>query len=230
MYPPHTGSLEMAKLTRKQIAETLESVPIETVLLGAIRPGARALTPKQRRFAEEVAKGNTKAGAYRAAYNTKTTPGAQSVEGRRIAADPRVALQIRAFEVAAEARRYATPAALRGLVIEQLTAMAVDEGIAPAQRLRALELLGKVTEVAAFTERREVIKVTDAGSARDRLLEALRSAVRASAIDADQVLQISETPSNALEVAGEGLSDEAEGPTGGGAPPESAGLRPQPLA
>lgn len=231
MYPPHTGSLAMAKLTRKQIAETLESVPIETVLLGAIRPGARALTHKQVKFAEAIARGETKAGAYRAAYKTQGKPETQSHAGTRLLQDSRIAAQVKAFQVAAEARRYATPAALRGLVIEQLTAMAVNEDMPPAQRLRALELLGKVTEVAAFTERREVVKVTDAGSARDRLLEALRSAVRSSStiIDADQVLEIRSEP-DALEATGDGASDEAESTGGAPPPPESAGLRPQPLA
>ena len=80
--------------------------------------------------------------------------------------------------------RSATPAALRALVIQQLTAHALAEDVKPAQRLKALELLGKVTEVAAFTERREIIKTTDAGSARAALLETLRQALRSSAIDA----------------------------------------------
>ena len=131
--------------------------------------------------------GETKAGAYRKAYDTETSPAAQSVEGRRLAAHPRIALQIEAYKLAAEARKYATPAALRSLVIEQLTAMAVNPDVKDAQRLRALELLGKVTEVAAFTERREVVKVTGSGDARDRLIESLRVALRAAPIDAEVV-------------------------------------------
>jgi hypothetical protein len=47
-----------------------------------------------------------------------------------------------------------------------------------------LELLGKVTEVAAFTERRELIKVTDSSQARTKLIQTLRDAMRAGAIDA----------------------------------------------
>lgn len=178
--------------------------------------------------------GETKAGAYRAAYDTHTTPGAQSVEGRRLAANPRVALQIQAFQVAAEAKRYATPAALRSLVIEQLTAMAVDEDVKPAQRLRALELLGKVTEVAAFTERREVVTVTDAGAARDRLLDSLRSALRSDAIDAEVVgstllaelaghdSEPGDTPHPASDATDEAGADPH--------PPESAGSPPPAIA
>jgi hypothetical protein len=70
------------------------------------------------------------------------------------------------------------------LVLERLTAHAIDPEVKPAQRLRALELLGKVTEVAAFTERRELIKVTDSSQARTKLIQTLRDAMRAGAIDA----------------------------------------------
>lgn len=206
----------MRKLKRSEVVEVLKTHPIESVLVGASRAGERALTAKQRRFAEEVAKGKSKAAAYRAAYDTQTTPGAQSVEGRRLAANPRVALQIAAFEAAAEAKRYATPAALRALVIEQLTAMAVDDTVKHAQRLRALELLGKVTEVAAFTERREVVTVSDSGSARDRLLESLRAALRSDAVDADVVgetllAELSPLPLTMLE--GRDASEPGGGPS-----------------
>jgi hypothetical protein len=44
--------------------------------------------------------------------------------------------------------------------------------------------LGKVTEVAAFTERRELIKVSDSGQARAKLIQTLRDAMRAGAVDA----------------------------------------------
>ena len=203
----------MARLTRKLVAETLKAVPIDQVLVGAHRSSTKALTPKQRKFAEAVAMGATKAGAYREAYDTHTTPGAQSVEGRRIAANPRVALQIEAFKVAAEAKRYATPAALRSLVIEQLTAMAVNPDVKDAQRLRALELLGKVTEVAAFTERRELVKVTDAGDARTRLVDSLRQAlavVDVQAIEPDLLAELKPAgPGDAAGDAGVGLVDAA---------------------
>jgi hypothetical protein len=179
----------MAKrLTRKQIAEGLEAVPLDVVLLGAAGATEQRLTPKQREFARHIALGESKAGAYRAAYKSKGKPRSQSQEGQRLAARPSIARQIDAFKVAIEAQKYATPAHLRALVIERLTAAAIDESIAPAQRLRALELLGKVTEVAAFTERREVVHVQDAGQIRERLINSLRLALAASgAIDATPV-------------------------------------------
>ena len=168
------------RLTRKQIAEGLEAVPLDVVLLGAAGSKDQRLTPKQREFARHIALGESKAGAYRAAYKSKGKPKSQSEEGQRLAARPAIARQIDAFKVAIEAQKYATPAHLRALVIERLTAAAIDEDIPPAQRLRALELLGKVTEVAAFTERREIVHVQDASQIRERLINSLRLALAAS--------------------------------------------------
>jgi hypothetical protein len=172
------------KLTREQIREGLKAQPMEALLLGAGNAKKTTLTAKQQKFAQALAMGETKAGAYRAAYDTHTNPHAQSIEGQRLAAHPSISLQVNALRLAAEAREYATPPALRALVLERLTAHAIDPDVKPAQRLRALELLGKVTEVAAFTERRELIKVTDSGQARTRLIQTLRDAMRAGAIDA----------------------------------------------
>ena len=232
----------MRKLKRSEVVEVLKSHPIENVLVGASRAGERALTAKQRKFAEAIANGETKAGAYRAAYETQGKPETQSHAGSRLLQDTRIAAQVKAFEAAAEARRYATPAALRALVIEQLTAMAVDDTVKHAQRLRALELLGKVTEVAAFTERREVVTVSDSGQARDRLIDSLRAALRSDAIDADVVgetllaeLKPSdldnptvEGTSDAVEGEGVGIVDSPADGEGQGAPPSKAG-QPPPL-
>ena len=173
------------KLTRAQIREGLKAQPIEALLLGAGNARTTTLTSKQKKFALALAAGDTKAGAYRAAYNTNSKPAIQSLEGQRLAAHPSIALQVEALRLAAEARAYATPPALRDLVLERLTAHAIDPDVKPAQRLRALELLGKVTEVAAFTERRELVKVTDSGQARTKLIQTLRDAMRAGAVDVD---------------------------------------------
>lgn len=173
-----------AKLSRRKVAQALQSVPVDVVLLGAAGAKATKLTAKQKAFAEGVALGKTGAQAYRDAYDTQGKAITQGQEAARLKADPKIAAQIQAIALANEAQKYATPAALRALVIQQLTAHALSEDVKPAQRLKALELLGKVTEVAAFTERREIIKTTDAGSARAALLENLRQALKGSAVDA----------------------------------------------
>jgi hypothetical protein len=181
---------QRTKLTREQIREGLKAQPMEALLLGAGNAKKTTLTAKQQKFAQALAMGETKAGAYRAAYDTHSKPIIQSHEGQRLAKHPAIALQVDALRLAAEAREYATPPALRALVLERLTAHAIDPDVKPAQRLRALELLGKVTEVAAFTERRELIKVTDSGQARTRLIQTLRDAMRAGAVDATVLLPL----------------------------------------
>jgi hypothetical protein len=188
-------------------------VPIDTIVLGVASTKETRLTSKQRAFAEGMAMGKTKAGAYRDAYQSQGNPHTASRRGQELAKHGAIQAQIDALQLANEARKYATPAALRALVIERLTATAIDDDIKPAQRLRALELLGKVTEVAAFTERREIIQTTDAGSARAALLENLRAALRAQAIDVPAMPVLA-------QASDPGAADEGQGsdPTGG-APP-----------
>lgn len=229
----------MPKLTRKTISEAMQTVPIESVLLGVSNSGERRLTAKQRKFAEQIALGQSKAGAYRAAYNSQAKPHHQSLEGQRLAANPAIARQIDALRLAAEARKYATPAALRSLVIERLTAHAIDDTIQPAQRLRALELLGKITEVAAFTERREIVRTVDAAGAREALLESLRSALRATSIDAEIVevqaargnsVTRTELPTDAIVTRDPGEAREGAGAEAtGGAPPARASASAGPM-
>lgn len=172
------------KLTRQQVKEGLQAVPVDVLMLGAVGAKSTKLTAKQKAFAEGLAMGKTKAGAYRDAYDSKGKPHTASRRGQELAKHGAIAAQVEAITLANEAAKYATPAALRALVIQQLTAHAISDEVKPAQRLKALELLGKVTEVAAFTERREIIKTTDATTARAMLLENLRQAIRATATDA----------------------------------------------
>lgn len=183
----------MIKLSRKQTIEALSHVPLDTLLMGQ---GAKTtkLTLRERRFAESLALGKSKAAAYRDAVPHSTgKPETQSRRGQELAKSGAVQAQIQALALAAEAQRHSTPAALRALVIQKLTEHAISDDVQPAQRLRALELLGKVTEIAAFTERREIIKTTDANAARSALLDSLRSALKMGAVDAAITLTSSPT-------------------------------------
>ena len=175
------------KLNRRQVKEALEQNPVDRVLLGAAGSRETRLTAKQKQFAHEIAMGETKAQAYRKAYKSKGTPKTASIEGQRLMKNPAISLQVDAITRALEAERLRTPAHLRALVIHELTETAINPEVKDAQRLKALELLGKVTEVAAFTERREVVQVKDSGDARDRLLESIRLAIKADATDADTI-------------------------------------------
>jgi len=166
----------MAKLSRKQIREGLEQIPIDTVLLGVDNPIGK-LTHKQKEFARLVALGETQSGAYRGAYKSKGNTKVVAQRGYELGIRSDIQVVIDAYKLAHEAARYRTPIHLRELVIHELTKHALDTDCPPAQRIKALELLGKVSEVAAFTERKETIVVNQSADIRTKLLESLRNVV-----------------------------------------------------
>ena len=166
------------KLSRKQVKEALQTVPIDQVLSV---PGQ--LTAKQKRFALEVAQGATKADAYRRAYKADASKRTLAGEPYRVASDPRVSREIEAYKLANEAAKHRTPQQLRDLVIHSLVQVVIDPEANHAQRVQAAKVLGTVTEVAAFTERREVTHVKSAQDARAQLLERLRELMRQGATD-----------------------------------------------
>ena len=163
----------MAKLTRKQIREGLKAVPMDTLLLGV--KTSDALTPKQREYARNVALGKTKADAYREAYNTKGKSNTVGTEVSRLSKNPSVALEVEAYREAIEAEKHRTPAQLRALVIHQLTKMALNDNVNDAQRIKSLELLGKVAEVGAFVDRKETTVINHSADIRARLMAQLKT-------------------------------------------------------
>jgi phage terminase small subunit len=168
------------KLSRKALEKAAKETPIEHILG---RQVSGALTPKQRRFAHEVAKGATKADAYRAAYDVSSQR-TLNVEPYMLARDPRITREIEAYALAIEAEKHRTPAALRSLVIQGLVQVALDADTKDSVKVQALKTLGTVTEVAAFTERKEVRSITSSDDARARVMAELRGILTAGATDA----------------------------------------------
>ena len=167
----------MQKMNRKQIKEGLQGVPIESLLLGS-HSKEKTLTSKQREFARKVAMGDTsKAQAYREVYNTKGVKKSQANNASKLSLSDGVAMEIQAYQAAIEASKYRTPIHLREFVIHQLTIHAMDESINPAQRIKSLELLGKVSEVAAFTERKETTVINQSSDIKERLMAMLTGQV-----------------------------------------------------
>ena len=195
----------MRKLTRKQIAEGLDAVPMTQILLGSNQAGI-ALTQKQKAFAEETLKTN-KTAAYRKTYNTKGKPATQSRAAAELTANPKVAAYIQALEQAKEAETYLLPARLRAIAIHRLTGLALNEEIPPAQQLRALELIGKMTEVALFTERRELIQTTSSQTMREQLLNSIRLAI---STDGATDVEAIEIDSLLDDISGAASPDDAE--------------------
>ena len=169
-------------LSRKQIRETLEQVPIDRVL-GV----SGQLTPKQKHFAAEVAAGNTKAGAYRKAYKANATTATITTEPYKLAADPRISREIEAYRLANEAAKHRTAGQLRDLVIQSLVQVVIDPDAKHSAKISAARVLGTVTEVAAFTERKETRVITSSANAREQIMQQLREMMRAGASDAIEV-------------------------------------------
>ncbi len=145
---------------------------------------SRELTAKQKRFALEVAKGSTGAGAYRKSYETQGKAITQGNEAARLKANPAIAAEIEAYKLAIEAEKYRSPAALRALVIQSLVQVVIDPDAKQATKVQAARVLGTVTEVSAFTERREVRTITSSEDVRAKLMGELRRLTSASAVDA----------------------------------------------
>ena len=168
------------KLSRKALDEGLATVPISHILGADV---SRKLTAKQRKFAHEVAKGSTKADAYRAAYNV-TSQRTLNVEPYMLVRDPRIAKEIEAYELALETAKHRTPAALRELVIQGLVQVALNPDAKDAVKVQALKTIGTITEVAAFTERKEVRTISSSEDARAKVMQELRALVSSGAEDA----------------------------------------------
>lgn len=196
----------MKKLTRKQINEGLDQVPINQILLGSNQAGI-TLTKKQKAFAEEVVKTGNKSAAYRKAYNTKGKKETAHRDAIKVSQNPKVSTYIQALEQAKEAETYLLPARLRTIAIHRLTGLALNDEIAPAQQLKALELIGKMTEVALFTERRELIQTTDSQTMREQLLNSIRLAISSEgATDVEAI----EVDSLLNEISGTAPDDETQ--------------------
>jgi hypothetical protein len=202
-----------AKLSRAQITEALDSVPVSHILGKTV---SRELTGKQKKFCMEVAKGETKASAYRKAYNVKSKNTLQR-EPYQLTRDQRITNEIEAMQAAIRAQEYQTPAALRALVIQSLVGVITDPDSKPGQITAAAKVLGTVTEVAAFTERREVKTITSSETARAQVMEQLRTLIHGSATDATVI--DSQADSLLAELAAEGES--VEGETHPGATPQT---------
>jgi hypothetical protein len=195
-------------LSRKAIREALDTTPIDQIL-GVADKG---LTHKQKKFAKEIAKGATKADAYRKAYKSDASPHSLRKDPYTLSANPRIRQEIEAYEMAIQAAEHRTPSALRDLVIHSLVQTLIDPETNPAQRIQAAKVLGSVTEVAAFTDRKEVTTITSSHDARERVMRELRvlmngDAEDATMIEADSLMAELHPPQGATSVEAESRAE-----------------------
>ena len=203
------------KLTRAQIKAGLDAIPIET-LLSSGEGKTPKLTTKQREFARAIALGQSKAQAYRDTHKADATRATITTEPYKLARDPRIAREVEAYQLALEAEKHRTPAQLKALLVQQLVQHSLDDEFPPAQRMKALQLIGQLFEVGAFLERKETTVVHKSTDIRTRLLERLGavSDVQAKPDDALTLLD---------EIRGAGSAHGPDGdPTAGVAEPAAA--------
>jgi len=179
--PPMKEPKTPSKLTRAQIREALDTVPVSHILGKTV---SRELTPKQRAFAIEVAKGSKGAEAYRKAYKTSASPKTQGNQAHRLKARPDIAAEIKAYKAAIEAETHRTPAGLRSLIIQSLVQTIIDPDTPPAVRVQAAKVAGQITEVGLYTERKEVRTITSSEDARAKIMAELMQLTNAEAEDA----------------------------------------------
>jgi hypothetical protein len=173
------------KLSRSQVREGLDQIPIEVLLSAG--PGKRPeLTGKQREFARNLALGKSKAQSYRDSYKQNATKATLHTAPYELAANPAVAREAEAYRLALETEKHRTPVQLKALLVQQLVQHSLDAEFPPAQRVQCLRLLGQLFEVGAFVERKEITTINRSGDIRARLLATLANVTDISPIESDQ--------------------------------------------
>ena len=152
---------------RKTIEELVREVPASRVIARDIR-----LTAKQRAFVDKVAIGATNTQAYIEAYGSTMSPRIVAADASNLRNNPKVS-QALALQQAAERVRYSqNPIEIRSYVVDSLQHLA-RTAQRPADRLRALELLGRMADVALF-ETRTVVEHRKPDDVRAALVSKLR--------------------------------------------------------
>lgn len=164
------------KLTRAQVKAGIEQTPIENILLGSLNSDKVRLTKKQKDFAKAVALGKPQAQAYRETYNSKGKPATQSNEGHKLMKNPTISAMVSAFELSNSAREYLIPAQIRTMAIQNLVSIAINDEEKTSNKLKALELIGKMSEVSLFAETKTHVHLHSSADIKTQLLEGLRQA------------------------------------------------------
>jgi len=191
--------MRLPKLTKKQIAEALDQQPLYEVL----NVDKSKLTTKQLKFCEHLARGDTKAGAYKKAYNSKGKATTVAKRGHEMAKRGDIQGITEAIKQGIEFQKLYTAGQIRALVVQRLTQEAISEDSNPSVRVNALKALGTIAGVDAFVHRSETKVIKDSDKARDELIAMLKQSMgdNAKVIDQDDsdvmrlLAEISPTPS-----------------------------------
>ena len=199
--------MELKRLSRKQIREQIESMPIENIL----HVPSRSLTSKQKDYCKKVASGKPFNQSYREAYQSKANPKSIGVEVHHMNKDPRIILETEAQKRAIEFEKSYSAKQLKSIVISQLTKEALNPASKPSERISALKALGSVAELGVFVERKEIRTIKDSASAKADLLDKIRKAMKdqSRTVDADAMSLLNEINSYGATQQENNLDDKA---------------------
>jgi phage terminase small subunit len=135
------------------------------------------LTGKQAAYVQAILRGANQSDAYREAYNAENmSDQAIWTEAGRLFRHPEVSRRITAGRAAQERQAVHTGASLRLHVEKQLFDL-TTKAESDQAKLRALELLGKLDKVGAFTER---VAVENDNRSADEIVVELEETLRAA--------------------------------------------------
>ena len=165
--------MRLQKLTKKQVAEALDQTPMHQLL----QVDKTKLTNKQIKFCEHLALGDTKAGAYRKAYNSKGKASTMANNGHKLASRGDIQTITEAIKQGIEFQKLYTAGQIRALVVQRLTQEAISEDSNPSVRVNALKALGTIAGVDAFMHRSETKVIKDSDKARSELMDLLKQSI-----------------------------------------------------
>jgi hypothetical protein len=157
---------EASELPPAAVRAIGRGVPADRVLMPHVD-----LTAKQKQFVQAVAAGATNREAYLQAYDVSGSSSTISSTASRIAANPKVRAGIDQQTSVNRLRYSQNPLDIRNFVVDSLQHEA-RTAQKPGDRLRALELLGKLADVDAF-QTRTVITHERGSDTTSRLREKL---------------------------------------------------------
>ena len=175
------------------------------------------LTPKMKRFAEEIALGSTGADAYRRAYSDRGSVDTIGNNASRLKADARIKAEIERIERANQLAALHSAAGLHSIVISTLAEIATNPEAKDATRIQAVRSIGQLVGVDAFRETKRVEHVKDSGEIRAQILDQLRT-ITMQASDAQDV----DATALLTELVGAGVDEGDQGDPTGGVHPQTA--------
>lgn len=179
------GITEKRKREARQYLKEITPAQVGTLLSSS----RSTLTEKQKAFAYHVAEGATKADAYRNAGYKAKSKRVMACKPYELVRDERIKREIEAYGLAKEAAKHRTSSDLRNLVIQALVQQVIDPDCPPAVRTQAAKTLGQVTEVAAFTERKESVIHHSSDKLRADIFAQVQALMQGKTIEGERIEQ-----------------------------------------